>query len=332
MSTCKLRALWLAVVLILFVIVAGLWLVDVRVRPGPQGLVFCWSAAFWLWLSLIRKPATVWQQRALDIGNGLLLFTALGTCGALLSYFSTRASPFGFADDVLYRADLAIGLDWAAVYRAHAAQPFIVHYITQNLYIAIFDIPIVVVFFLAATGQEHRLREFITAFAIALLMTILISIFVPARTPLLHLINRDLTYVPATGLGFGQVVAELRSGRPMILELHELFGILVFPSFHAASAILFTWAGAKIPYLRWPIGLVCAGMLIVTPMEGAHYFVDVIAGSLVAIASILAVRTRPWGIVRAMSRDNVRALRPISRQTTSLRSFRSEAMSVTQIV
>ncbi|MET1756403.1 phosphatase PAP2 family protein [Novosphingobium sp. RD2P27] len=160
----------------------------------------------------------------------------------------------------------------------------------RALYLAIFDIPVMIVFCLAVSGQDRRLREFIIVFAIALVLTLLISALFPARTPLFHLIGPYPPYVPATGIGFERVVNSLRSGALLELQLHELHGILTFPSFHAASAIVFAWAGSTIRYMRWPIGSASFGMLLVTPMEGAHYFVDVTAGSFVGLGAIIFLK------------------------------------------
>jgi membrane-associated phospholipid phosphatase len=83
-------------------------------------------------------------------------------------------------------------------------------------------------------------------------------------------------------------ILALREGSLRHLELFELAGIVSFPSFHAASAVLYLWA-------LWPVrGLGTASavlnvlMLISTPVIGAHYVIDVIGGIALAVVSIRA--------------------------------------------
>ncbi len=75
-----------------------------------------------------------------------------------------------------------------------------------------------------------------------------------------------------------------------VLEIGQLTGIVTFPSFHAAGAILYLWALWAIKWMR-AIALVCNVLLLLsTPIDGGHYFIDVVAGVSLAVLSILAVR------------------------------------------
>jgi membrane-associated phospholipid phosphatase len=85
-------------------------------------------------------------------------------------------------------------------------------------------------------------------------------------------------------------ILALREGSLRHLELFELAGIVSFPSFHAASAVLYLWA-------LWPVrGLGVASavmnvlMIIATPVIGAHYVIDVIGGIALAMVSIWAAK------------------------------------------
>ena len=75
-----------------------------------------------------------------------------------------------------------------------------------------------------------------------------------------------------------------------LLDFDALTGIVTFPSFHAAAAVLYLWAFWPV---RWigPIALVAnVAMLLATPICGGHYFVDVFAGIAIATASIMTAR------------------------------------------
>jgi hypothetical protein len=80
----------------------------------------------------------------------------------------------------------------------------------------------------------------------------------------------------------------------------QLAGIVTFPSFHAASAVIFLWALWSVCWMR-PIAAITMGaMLIVTPFVGGHYFTDIIAGIAVAVISIAAARwIGRWILARA---------------------------------
>ena len=101
----------------------------------------------------------------------------------------------------------------------------------------------------------------------------------------------------------------LRDGSLNVVELSALDGIITFPSFHAAVAVLLAWAASGIPYLRYPMIILNLLMLLSSIPIGGHYLVDVIAGSLVAIGSIVAARA--WGD----SRERRLALRPVGAES-----------------
>jgi membrane-associated phospholipid phosphatase len=63
-------------------------------------------------------------------------------------------------------------------------------------------------------------------------------------------------------------------------------GLVTFPSFHAAGAVLLAWAVSHIPYLRLPGLLLSILMLAATPLHGSHFLTDVLAGMILAALSI----------------------------------------------
>jgi membrane-associated phospholipid phosphatase len=66
-------------------------------------------------------------------------------------------------------------------------------------------------------------------------------------------------------------------------------GIVTFPSFHAASCLLYTWAFWPVRWMR-PITLAANGLMLAsTPIDGGHYFIDVFAGLALAAAAIALV-------------------------------------------
>jgi hypothetical protein len=103
---------------------------------------------------------------------------------------------------------------------------------------------------LTMTSRLVRLQQFILALNIALAVTIIISVFVPAigtyyglnlssaeRFPLIDSANYTAQL---------RDILALRDGSLRHLELYRLAGIVSFPSFHTASGPLFAWA-------LWPV-------------------------------------------------------------------------------
>ena len=80
----------------------------------------------------------------------------------------------------------------------------------------------------------------------------------------------------------------LRSGGLKIIRLDNLEGLIAFPSFHTAASILYGWALWPIRFIRWPMAALNLAIISTTPVCGAHYAIDVIAGAAVAFAAIAA--------------------------------------------
>jgi membrane-associated phospholipid phosphatase len=152
----------------------------------------------------------------------------------------------------------------------------------------VFGVPIV----LGATRRYRRLQEFTLAFAIALVVTTVISAFMPATGTydFLHVTTDPNVFTPGAYLDQLKDLPMVRDGSLRHLELMKLTGIVTFPSFHAAAATLYLWALWPVRWSR-PIAVVAnVAMLLATPLGGGHYFVDVFAGIAIAAAAIMTAQ------------------------------------------
>jgi hypothetical protein len=103
------------------------------------------------------------------------------------------------------------------------------------------------------TSQIERLQRFIAAYCIALILRIGIFAFVPAvgafvyfdLTPSQYAALPPNIYMPARTLD------GLRSGVTKTISLNNLEGLIAFPSFHTAAAILYAWALWRVKAVRW---------------------------------------------------------------------------------
>jgi hypothetical protein len=82
----------------------------------------------------------------------------------------------------------------------------------------------------------------------------------------------------------------LRDGSFRSIDLGNMKGIITFPSFHTELAIITAWAFWTIRWLRYPAIALNALVVISTPTHGGHYFIDAMAGGVLALAFILLHR------------------------------------------
>src|SRR5262245_28287139 len=205
-----------------------------------------------------------------------------------LSYVANAAN-WPLQDQALLLIDRAMGMDPEPIARFINAHPTIGHWLNVGygfIKWPLLGIPII----LTMTLRLVRLQLFIGALCFALAVTIAISSLAPAIGTLygLHLSPETFTSLN-TKVYAAQLrdIVALRNGTLRHLELFHLAGIVSFPSFHAASAVLYMWA-------LWPVrGFASLSiamnvlMIAATPVIGAHYMIDVIGGIALAAGSIM---------------------------------------------
>jgi hypothetical protein len=158
----------------------------------------------------------------------------------------------------------------------------------------------IVVLCLAFTGRILWLRTYMLAFCCAVLVCIAVSAVMPAAGawPYHRLTGQDSGIVPAVSTSW-PVFYGLRDGSLRLLVAVGAEGIITFPSLHAALAVIVSVALWPVRWLRWPILLLNAAMLVVlnaamlvaTPIDGSHYLTDVLAGVGLAALSLLLAHT-----------------------------------------
>ena len=215
----------------------------------------------------------------------LAVFAAVG---APLSYIA--ASPALPLWDQTYAAwDRGLGLDWMALLATMNSYPSL-HWIFVGAYLSFAPQSIVVVLALAATGRIVRLRVYLFSFILAALVTIAISAVMPAQGVWGHmgLMAENYAITPVTRELHLAIFHGLRDGTFRDLVAQGAEGIITFPSLHTAIGVLFILAMWPVKYLRWVAVLLNVTMIVATPVDGGHYFSDVIAGATVAALSWIA--------------------------------------------
>lgn len=212
----------------------------------------------------------------------ILLFGVISAVGALLTYVVAIITT-GYVDATLAAIDEAMGFDWPAAYAFTATNDWF-YPLSRFFYCSIFNTPLLLLATLAWTDRMARGYAFMMAFAVALAITVVVFYWFPAQGTLGFYGHRD-DYLPVVNDGEIWLIEKLRGGVDTV-DVSELAGVVNFPSFHAASVILFIWGAWPVRRLRWIVLVTNVLMLGATPVEGTYYLIDVIGGIAVALFSI----------------------------------------------
>ncbi|WP_169804657.1 phosphatase PAP2 family protein [Sphingobium chlorophenolicum] len=195
-----------------------------------------------------------------------------------------------FVDPQLIGIDAALGFDWRAIFRFYLAYPGIVP-LSEAVYSS-FQPQFLLLPVALCVWRPELLWTYITAYVFSLLLAAAIFPFAAAEGPYVYY-GIPQGVMPSVGDDWpwqwyqGKWISQLQNGE--IRDLSRIWpGLIQFPSFHSAAAVLFIWATHGIRLLRWPGLLLNIGVILSTFISGAHYLSDVLAGCSVAILSIWA--------------------------------------------
>jgi membrane-associated phospholipid phosphatase len=219
------------------------------------------------------------------------------SCIAELASYEIGSLSAPYQDTLLTELDQSLGLDWIALAQLVAKHEWLSG-VLRFAYQSFAWQPFAVIAVLSLSGAHRRLQLFMLGWVLALVITLPGLAIAPAQTPWVHFGSDGPIPDLAAQVGQAQSITleALRAGKMRNLLSDPFEGIVAFPSFHTAGALLYLWAVWEIIWLRWGAVLLNVLMIIATPVIGAHYFVDVIAGAVVAIAALLSAR----GIMRAL--------------------------------
>lgn len=212
----------------------------------------------------------------------IMMFAAVG---APLSYLAASAN-LPLHDGLFDALDRAAGLDWMALLGFMNAHPAL-HPLFAGAYGSFPVQTTTTVLALGFSGRPRHLRTFVLAFILAALVTIVVSAILPAEGAwgYYKLSAADSpAIVPVTREIHLPFFLGLRDGSYRLLVATGAQGIITFPSLHAAVAVIFILALWPVPVIRWIALVVNILMLAATPIDGGHYFIDVLAGVAVAAA------------------------------------------------
>lgn len=220
----------------------------------------------------------------------VILFSAIGS---ILSYLLARNGG-GLWDARLAQWDAALGFDWSTYVGFVDSSPILAG-ASAFAYRSLIPQMIVLVLALGFFDRLRALRAVMLAAITCGTVTVILSTFFPAVGNVVHygLGPDDFRYVdPLFGTLYLADYTALRDGTYDMLRLSSMQGIITFPSYHSGLSVVTLWGFwlTRIWWLRWPGMALALATIAATPVDGAHYLVDVIAGAAIAVPSIFAAR------------------------------------------
>jgi len=107
--------------------------------------------------------------------------------------------------------------------------------------------------------------------------------------------------------GYARALERLLREGPGLISPRDAKGLIGFPSYHAAMALLAIWYLRDVKFLRWPVLALNLAVLLATPLQGGHHAVDVLASIPVAALAVfftsrLAMCEKFFGMVNFPSK------------------------------
>ena len=197
-------------------------------------------------------------------------------------------------DARLVAIDHGLGFDWNAYVHWLAGFPALAHGLDIAYNLMVVEMGLVMCL-LCIKRRFRDSERFIYAYLSALLLTAVIASLWPAVGAYgywgIDPANLGLN-PPAARIHEPDMLA-LRSGElryfPLVMK-----GLVTFPSFHTATALLLTFAAWPLRYARLPALALNIAMIVSVLACGSHYLSDILGGIAVALAGwVLAGRILP---------------------------------------
>lgn len=254
-------------------------------KPGLVALLLAALAGYY------RHLREMPDQRVPETLDATAVLVAYSSVAAAFSYL---VASLGFPpiDGTLAAWDRALGFDWVAAYQRASAHPAAAAAL-KILYFSLLPQVAIATIALGFLGHARAVREMMGLLIATSLPIVAVSGFLPAFSAWIHYgVGVEHAYHMAAFTG-------LRDGTLRTLAPLDAVGIVTFPSFHTAMALIVVYACRGLRWLFWPAAAANAGVLVSIPPFGGHYLVDMLAGGAVTAAAILWTRRADRGRLAA---------------------------------
>ncbi|WP_349371179.1 phosphatase PAP2 family protein [Salinarimonas sp.] len=246
------------------------------------------------WFYTVRRP----DPRLARTLEGTALLLVLTAAGAVMSYAAIAAG-LPLRDETYAAWDRALGFDWVAFLAFAAERPLLAQILIAAYHSSLIQI-VTIVLLLGLSGRQLALERFLTAYAVSALVVIGVSGLAPAIGPYVHYAPDPALMRMTAEAGVWHLThfEALRAGTFAVFDLAQTEGLVTFPSFHTALAVLTIWAAWGVAWLRWPALALNLCVIAGTLPEGGHYLVDLVGGAAAALLAV-AVASRTCRPARA---------------------------------
>lgn len=263
------------------------------------GLTFKWSSVGGqLFIAgLFGAGALLSRRDRNGVPQAISAITLLLTAWLILGPLQYLAAAWNrpLVDAYLLRADAWLGVSWPAIDRWVAAHATTRHVL--NLAYMSFLPQFVLVPLVLGWVNRSRLWQFVLQFQLTALCTVVLFGLWPASTLARHGIHEWMSSADAMQQLFG-----VREGALRVLDLTQATGLISWPSFHTAGALLVVWSLRK-TWFFWPIVLLDGLLIAATVLLGIHYAVDALGG--MSVVGLVVVSTEY--LINPQTGSNTRA-------------------------
>ena len=227
------------------------------------------------WRSLPRTT-----HRLAHLTRTIFLLVLFTNAVSILSYILTGIVPLPRWDGALATSDHALGLNWLDMYQWVTRHPAI-EASARAVYMSLGPEMLILFFALELLGHHNQARAFLLWFIVSTIAALSIGTLMPAAGAFVYY------HLPvASTTGYVSQWADLRDGTLRTINPLDNQGLVVFPSFHATLAVLCAYAATPLRILKIPLLALNLLIILSSPFEGGHYFVDIIAGIVLAAFTI----------------------------------------------
>lgn len=231
--------------------------------------------------------------RGFTICASVAAIAAMMSGSMTFSYACIAASaPFPLIDEQLAAIDSALGFDWRAHLAFVGAWPLLASTLAAFYHKTILGL-LYVIIFLWIIGRPDRLLEFFWLFMLTAMAANLIALVAPAAGAFVHYApsaEARGTIASDSGVWHLAHFNALRDGTFALFEPAKAQGLITFPSFHTAGALLIPIALRGHGPITIVAGVAAAVIALSTLAIGGHYLIDVVAGAIIAFTLLPVAR------------------------------------------
>ena len=239
------------------------------------------------WLNHYRWPGTPLERQIAE-ASFIFAFLLVLVTTVFLAEYAAVALRFPYSDPWLTKADALMGVSVPALAVWTAAHPAIARLLALS-YATFAPQLLLTLLLLAVLRERDRLWEYAFHFHFCLLISLVGFALWPA------ICAPEYLQFQST-LDVSRVVEQIRGfhdGTMTTIAFDDVEGLISFPSFHVAGAMIVSWAFRDYRWLFFPLSALNIVLVASTVMLGLHYVVDIFGG--VAVFGLSLAAYRWWG-------------------------------------